>query len=71
MDNQGSHNGVSAGESRLFPAVLLRLAAHTYRISAHFSFPQVNFLIFINVIRILVQKLRSPSVGGNDTSHFK
>ncbi|TWW58431.1 Pituitary adenylate cyclase-activating polypeptide type I receptor [Takifugu flavidus] len=31
----------------------------------------VNFLIFINVIRILVQKLRSPSVGGNDTSHFK
>lgn len=32
---------------------------------------QVNFLIFINVIRILVQKLRSPSVGGNDASHFK
>lgn len=32
---------------------------------------QVNFLIFINVIRILVQKLRSPGVGGNDTSHFK
>uniref|UniRef100_H3CL61 Growth hormone releasing hormone receptor b n=1 Tax=Tetraodon nigroviridis TaxID=99883 RepID=H3CL61_TETNG len=31
----------------------------------------VNFLIFINVIRILVQKLRSPGVGGNDTSHFK
>lgn len=32
---------------------------------------QVNFLIFINVIRILVQKLRSPGVGGNDASHFK
>ncbi|KAM8875069.1 pituitary adenylate cyclase-activating polypeptide type I receptor isoform 1-T2 [Spinachia spinachia] len=31
----------------------------------------VNFIIFINVIRILVQKLRSPGVGGNDTSHFK
>ncbi|KAF6716937.1 Vasoactive intestinal polypeptide receptor 1 [Oryzias melastigma] len=31
----------------------------------------VNFFIFINVIRILVQKLRSPGVGGNDTSHFK
>ncbi|XP_061621218.1 pituitary adenylate cyclase-activating polypeptide type I receptor-like isoform X1 [Phyllopteryx taeniolatus] len=31
----------------------------------------VNFLIFINVIRILVQKLRSPGVGGSDTSHFK
>ncbi|XP_072566662.1 pituitary adenylate cyclase-activating polypeptide type I receptor-like isoform X2 [Paramormyrops kingsleyae] len=30
----------------------------------------VNFIIFINVIRILVQKLKSPSVGGNDTSHF-
>uniref|UniRef100_A0A672YTH2 Growth hormone releasing hormone receptor a n=1 Tax=Sphaeramia orbicularis TaxID=375764 RepID=A0A672YTH2_9TELE len=31
----------------------------------------VNFIIFINVIRILVQKLRSPAVGGNDTGHFK
>ncbi|XP_077391289.1 vasoactive intestinal polypeptide receptor 1 [Festucalex cinctus] len=31
----------------------------------------VNFIIFINVIRILVQKLRSPGVGGNDSSHFK
>uniref|UniRef100_A0A8C2WRV3 Growth hormone releasing hormone receptor b n=1 Tax=Cyclopterus lumpus TaxID=8103 RepID=A0A8C2WRV3_CYCLU len=31
----------------------------------------VNFLIFVNVIRILVQKLRSPGVGGNDASHFK
>ncbi|KAG9330042.1 hypothetical protein JZ751_027457, partial [Albula glossodonta] len=30
----------------------------------------VNFIIFINVIRILVQKLKSPGVGGNDTSHF-
>ncbi|KAM4575237.1 pituitary adenylate cyclase-activating polypeptide type I receptor [Fundulus diaphanus] len=31
----------------------------------------VNFIIFLNVIRILVQKLTSPGVGGNDTSHFK
>uniref|UniRef100_A0A672HPD7 Growth hormone releasing hormone receptor b n=1 Tax=Salarias fasciatus TaxID=181472 RepID=A0A672HPD7_SALFA len=31
----------------------------------------VNFVIFVNVIRILVQKLRSPGVGGNDASHFK
>uniref|UniRef100_A0A3B4BV28 G-protein coupled receptors family 2 profile 2 domain-containing protein n=1 Tax=Pygocentrus nattereri TaxID=42514 RepID=A0A3B4BV28_PYGNA len=30
----------------------------------------VNFIIFINVIRILVQKLKSPGVGGSDTSHF-
>ncbi|XP_066522072.1 pituitary adenylate cyclase-activating polypeptide type I receptor [Hoplias malabaricus] len=30
----------------------------------------VNFIIFINVIRILVQKLKSPGVSGNDTSHF-
>ncbi|XP_053492232.1 vasoactive intestinal polypeptide receptor 1 [Ictalurus furcatus] len=30
----------------------------------------VNFIIFINVIRILVEKLKSPGVGGNDTSHF-
>ncbi|XP_068599740.1 pituitary adenylate cyclase-activating polypeptide type I receptor-like [Brachionichthys hirsutus] len=31
----------------------------------------VNFIIFINVMRILVQKLRSPGVGGSDASHFK
>ncbi|TSL22068.1 Vasoactive intestinal polypeptide receptor 1 [Bagarius yarrelli] len=30
----------------------------------------INFIIFINVIRILVEKLKSPGVGGNDTSHF-
>ncbi|GAA6086052.1 vasoactive intestinal polypeptide receptor 1 [Tachysurus ichikawai] len=30
----------------------------------------VNFIIFINVIRILVEKLKSPGVGGNDTGHF-
>ncbi|XP_062409464.1 growth hormone releasing hormone receptor a [Sardina pilchardus] len=30
----------------------------------------VNFLIFVNVIRILVQKLRSPAVGGSDTGNF-
>ncbi|KAM4739768.1 pituitary adenylate cyclase-activating polypeptide type I receptor [Anableps anableps] len=31
----------------------------------------VNFIIFLNVIRILVQKLTSPGAGGNNTSHFK
>ncbi|TRY91952.1 hypothetical protein DNTS_035452 [Danionella cerebrum] len=30
----------------------------------------INFLIFINVIRILVQKLKSPGMGGSDTNHF-
>ncbi|XP_028977297.2 pituitary adenylate cyclase-activating polypeptide type I receptor [Esox lucius] len=30
----------------------------------------VNFIIFINVIRILVQKLKFPGVGGHDTGHF-
>ncbi|XP_059498196.1 vasoactive intestinal polypeptide receptor 1-like isoform X2 [Stegostoma tigrinum] len=30
----------------------------------------INFLIFLNIIRILVQKLRSPDVGGNSSTHF-
>ncbi|XP_064410705.1 vasoactive intestinal polypeptide receptor 2 [Latimeria chalumnae] len=31
----------------------------------------VNFIFFISIIRILVQKLRSPDVGGNDQSQYK
>ncbi|XP_067852478.1 vasoactive intestinal polypeptide receptor 1-like [Heptranchias perlo] len=30
----------------------------------------MNFLIFLNIIRILVQKLRSPDIGGNSSTHF-
>uniref|UniRef100_A0A8C8RVX8 G-protein coupled receptors family 2 profile 2 domain-containing protein n=1 Tax=Pelusios castaneus TaxID=367368 RepID=A0A8C8RVX8_9SAUR len=30
----------------------------------------INFVIFVNVIRILVQKLKSPEVGGSHSSHF-
>ncbi|XP_019363474.1 PREDICTED: vasoactive intestinal polypeptide receptor 1-like [Gavialis gangeticus] len=30
----------------------------------------VNFIIFVNVIRILVQKLKTPEVGGSHSSHF-
>uniref|UniRef100_A0A671SV20 Vasoactive intestinal polypeptide receptor 1-like n=1 Tax=Sinocyclocheilus anshuiensis TaxID=1608454 RepID=A0A671SV20_9TELE len=30
----------------------------------------MNFFIFINVIRILVQKLKTPGMGGSDTNHF-
>lgn len=34
-------------------------------------FSQVNIVIFINVIRILVQKLKSSAMAGNnDTGHF-
>ncbi|KAM3823307.1 vasoactive intestinal polypeptide receptor 2 [Vipera latastei] len=31
----------------------------------------VNFIIFISIIRILLQKLRSPDVGGNEQSQYK
>uniref|UniRef100_A0A8C7GYB4 Vasoactive intestinal peptide receptor 2 n=1 Tax=Oncorhynchus kisutch TaxID=8019 RepID=A0A8C7GYB4_ONCKI len=32
---------------------------------------RVNFLLFISIIRILVQKLRCPDVGGNDQSQYR
>lgn len=31
---------------------------------------QVNFILFICIIRILVQKLRPPDVGKNDSSPY-
>uniref|UniRef100_A0A672MB95 Vasoactive intestinal peptide receptor 2 n=1 Tax=Sinocyclocheilus grahami TaxID=75366 RepID=A0A672MB95_SINGR len=40
-----------------------------------FSLPfcvlQLNFILFISIIRILVQKLRCPDVGGNDQSQYR
>ncbi|TRY89670.1 hypothetical protein DNTS_022037 [Danionella cerebrum] len=32
---------------------------------------QLNFILFISIIRILVQKLRCPDVGGNDQSQYR
>ncbi|XP_054599484.1 vasoactive intestinal polypeptide receptor 2 isoform X2 [Nothobranchius furzeri] len=31
----------------------------------------VNFIQFVNIIRILVQKLRCPDIGGNDQSQYR
>lgn len=36
-----------------------------------FSLSKVNFILFISIIRILVQKLRCPDVGGNDQSQYR
>ena len=32
---------------------------------------KVNFILFISIIRILIQKLRCPDVGGNDQSQYR
>lgn len=34
-------------------------------------FVQVNFVLFVSIIRILLQKLTSPDIGGNDQSQYK
>lgn len=34
-------------------------------------FSQINFILFISIIRILVQKLRSSDVGGNERSQYR
>lgn len=43
----------------------------TRLISICFPFsPQVNFVLFIGIIVILVQKLQSPDTGGNESSIY-
>lgn len=42
-------------------------AAHRLSLSVS----KVNFILFISIIRILVQKLRCPDVGGNDQSQYR
>lgn len=32
--------------------------------------PQINFILFIGIIIILVQKLQSPDIGGNESSIY-
>lgn len=32
--------------------------------------PQINFVLFIGIIIILVQKLQSPDIGGNESSIY-
>uniref|UniRef100_A0A3Q2TLX2 Vasoactive intestinal peptide receptor 2 n=1 Tax=Fundulus heteroclitus TaxID=8078 RepID=A0A3Q2TLX2_FUNHE len=50
---------------------------HTFRdavftsLALFFFFLQVNFVQFINIIRILLQKLRCPDIGGNDQSQYR
>lgn len=33
-------------------------------------FLQINFVLFIGIIIILVQKLQSPDIGGNESSIY-
>lgn len=41
------------------------------RTKTHRLFVQVNFVLFVSIIRILLQKLTSPDVSGNDQSQYK
>uniref|UniRef100_A0A3B4TVF8 Vasoactive intestinal peptide receptor 2 n=1 Tax=Seriola dumerili TaxID=41447 RepID=A0A3B4TVF8_SERDU len=50
--------------------VILRLGCCNYSVIP-FLFSKVNFILFISIIRILVQKLRCPDVGGNDQSQYR
>lgn len=43
-------------------------SSHTHTWSL---FVQVNFVLFVSIIRILLQKLTSPDVGGTDPSQYK
>uniref|UniRef100_A0A665XFE8 Vasoactive intestinal peptide receptor 2 n=1 Tax=Echeneis naucrates TaxID=173247 RepID=A0A665XFE8_ECHNA len=42
-----------------------------HKVAVTFFVSEVNFILFIRIIRILVQKLRCPDVGGNDQSQYR
>lgn len=47
------------------------LAGGLHTQTCRLFFVQVNFILFVSIIRILLQKLTSPDVGGNDQSQYK
>ncbi|KAF4800208.1 hypothetical protein TURU_046990 [Turdus rufiventris] len=62
-----TRNCTSQGWSDVYPA--------PYTVACGFDFntipeEEVNFILFICIIRILVQKLHSPDVGRNETSQY-
>ncbi|KAJ6659362.1 hypothetical protein lerEdw1_019233 [Lerista edwardsae] len=67
-----SPNGcpVSNGKHRQSGS-LLGARGRVERLTPVLVLPQVNFAVFISIVRILLQKLRSPDVGGNDQSQYK
>ena len=83
VDNQRANHGLTAGGSDKPRPLLCTspsvISCHTcvcvcvcvwVCVCTHISL-QVNILIFINVIRILVQKLKSSAMAGNhDTAHY-
>lgn len=60
-----------AGLSHTHPGHTTSLAGGLHTQTCRLFFVQVNFILFVSIIRILMQKLTSPDVGGNDQSQYK
>uniref|UniRef100_G3NAQ2 Vasoactive intestinal peptide receptor 2 n=1 Tax=Gasterosteus aculeatus aculeatus TaxID=481459 RepID=G3NAQ2_GASAC len=56
---------------QMCPGVLVLVCWLTLSHLTSASVSQINFVLFVSIIRILVQKLRCPDVGGNEQSQYR
>uniref|UniRef100_A0A8C7X4I8 Vasoactive intestinal peptide receptor 2 n=1 Tax=Oryzias sinensis TaxID=183150 RepID=A0A8C7X4I8_9TELE len=59
------------GWGKLWSRTTVAAFAHSFKRGIPVFLYKINFILFISIIRVLVQKLRCSEVGGNDQSQYR